>query len=157
MKTNLFAGLVLAVALLSGGPAFADGGTTGNASRASVALSGQARSGFAVQAGWSHDHDYLWNGRRYHWYNNAWYVIVPYYTGSGYYEPSYAYDNVSASGDSLGAQVQTALSQLGYYRGPINGIQGSRTQAAIAVYQREHRLPETGQITGGLIASLGVH
>jgi hypothetical protein len=154
MKTRFFAGLAWAALFLIGGRCFADG--AGHASRASVALGGQARYGYAAQAGWRHDRDYLWEGRRYHWYNNAWYIESPDYTGYGSYEPSPTYDSVSESPDLLSAQVQSALYQLGYYRGAIDGIQGPRMQSAIAVYQRQHGLPVTGEITGGLIASLGI-
>ena len=88
--------------------------------------------------------------------------MFTYYPGYGYYVPGYGYedgyvnDSTYDSGDSLSVDVQSALYKLGYYRGPIDGIQGPRTQAAIAAYQRDHGMPETGVVSGGLIAALGI-
>jgi peptidoglycan hydrolase-like protein with peptidoglycan-binding domain len=41
--------------------------------------------------------------------------------------------------------VQTALSQLGYSPGPIDGIMGSKTRAAIRAYQIDSGLPVSGE------------
>jgi len=41
--------------------------------------------------------------------------------------------------------VQTALSQLGYAPGPIDGIMGSKTRAAIRAYQIDTGLPVSGE------------
>jgi peptidoglycan hydrolase-like protein with peptidoglycan-binding domain len=53
-------------------------------------------------------------------------------------------------------QVQADLAQQGYHPGPIDGVVGSRTGAAIAAYQRDNGLPVTGTIDGALLQSLGV-
>jgi len=60
---------------------------------------------------------------------------------------------------SASKEVQAELTLLGYYHGPIDGNvkPGGRTSVAIASYQRDHRLPVTGAIDGGLIASLSGH
>jgi localization factor PodJL len=52
-------------------------------------------------------------------------------------------------------EVQQELAQLGYYQGPIDGIVGPVTQAAIAAYQRDNGLPATGAIDTRLLAALG--
>ena len=43
-------------------------------------------------------------------------------------------------------QVQSALRDKGYYYGPIDGVMGPETEAAIRAYQRDNNLPETGQL-----------
>jgi hypothetical protein len=58
-------------------------------------------------------------------------------------------------GTPLSAQVQAILRQQGYYLGPVDGIQDWRTEASIEAYQRDHHMPITGQINGGLIESMG--
>ena len=57
---------------------------------------------------------------------------------------------------SVGVEVQQALNQQGYYRGPIDGVIGPGTSAAIAAYQRDNGLRVTGTITHGLLRDLGV-
>jgi len=57
---------------------------------------------------------------------------------------------------SVNAQVQLDLTQLGYYHGPIDGnvAPASPTAVAITAYQRDHKLPVTGLINGGLLSAL---
>ncbi|RMD65169.1 MAG: peptidoglycan-binding protein [Alphaproteobacteria bacterium] len=43
------------------------------------------------------------------------------------------------------ARVQTALSELGYDPGPVDGILGPKTASAIRQYQREHNLLVDGR------------
>ena len=50
--------------------------------------------------------------------------------------------------------VQRRLSELGYYRGEIDGIPGPGTRAAILRYQRENALSETGTWSAELIQHL---
>lgn len=139
MKTKLLTGLVIALFLLAGGQVFAQSGRTFGTRTFAVASRAPYRG-----------------------YAHAAYVATPYYNDYGYsYYSPYAYDYVTpAETDNavvLYQQVQSVLYQLGYYRGPINGILTTRTQSAIGQYQRAHRLPDTGQIDGDLIASMGVH
>jgi hypothetical protein len=105
---------------------------------------------FASHAGWSHNQQYNWNGRNYRWYNNGWFIIGPYPYYYGNYGPGYY------NGGSLSAEVQSALEQQGYYQGPIDGVVGPGTQAAIANYQQNNGLRVTGTITAGLLRDLGV-
>jgi len=44
-------------------------------------------------------------------------------------------------------QVQDALRRLDYYRGPVDGIFGPRTRAAIRRFQRAIRAETTGTLT----------
>jgi hypothetical protein len=107
---------------------------------------------FASHDGWNRDRQYNWHGHHYGWYNNGWYIIDPFpYYGYGYSSPDYG-DN----GGGVAVQVQSALQQAGYYQGPIDGIVGPGTSAAIAAYQRDNGLRVTGTITPGLVQNLGV-
>jgi hypothetical protein len=60
--------------------------------------------------------------------------------GGGSYGPvyaSYAYGSGSGSESSV-VRLQQRLSRAGYYRGPIDGIMGSRTRYALRAYQHDH-------------------
>ena len=108
------------------------------------------RYAFASHRGWDRGREYNWNGNRYRWYNNAWFVVAPapVYVSSG---TTYA-----SGGGSLSANVQAALARQGYYQGPIDGIVGPGTRSAIAGYQRDNGLAVTGTITDGLVNNLGM-
>jgi hypothetical protein len=53
-------------------------------------------------------------------------------------------------------QVQTALRQLGYYHGQVDGQFGSLTQAALQAYQRKTNQPATGLLDRQSLSQLGV-
>ena len=50
--------------------------------------------------------------------------------------------------------AQKALAQLGYYRGPIDGIAGPKTRRAVADYQSDLGLTPDGSVTRDLVARL---
>jgi hypothetical protein len=50
--------------------------------------------------------------------------------------------------------VQQLLTDLGYEPGPIDGLMGKRTTAAILVFQQKTGLPETGKISETLLTKL---
>jgi hypothetical protein len=83
----------------------------------------------------------------------------PYYYpyDDAYYEinesPSYSY-RMSAGG--VDTAVQIALWRRGYYRGPIDGVIGSKTEAAIRSFQADNRLPVTGIVNRSLLRALRV-
>lgn len=52
------------------------------------------------------------------------------------------------------AAAQADLWELGYDPGPIDGLPGARTSAAIRAYQRDAGLPVDGLVSGRVIASL---
>ena len=52
--------------------------------------------------------------------------------------------------------LQVALTRLGYYRGPIDGIMGPGTSYAIRAYERDHGLRMDGVISGQLIRNMGL-
>ena len=51
-------------------------------------------------------------------------------------------------------RVQTGLADLAYSPGEINGELTSETRSAILAFQRDHKLPETGEVDDGLITEL---
>ena len=65
------------------------------------------------------------------------------YYGGGYYGSSrpvyasYAYGSGYGSRSSV-VRLQQRLARAGYYRGPIDGIMGSRTHYALRAYQHDH-------------------
>jgi peptidoglycan hydrolase-like protein with peptidoglycan-binding domain len=51
-------------------------------------------------------------------------------------------------------RVQTGLADLAYSPGDINGELTRETRDAIIAFQRDHKLPETGEVSDDLIAEL---
>jgi hypothetical protein len=90
------------------------------------------------------------------------YDYYPYDYYPGYYadtEPYY-YDNGAYSDmpmrDSTVTTVQTELTQLGYYNGPVDGIFGPTTRDAVAKYQIANQLSVTGSPSSDTLQSLGL-
>lgn len=52
------------------------------------------------------------------------------------------------------ANLQQALRRLGYDPGPVDGIPGARTRAAIRAFQADARLPVNGQVSERLESAL---
>jgi len=60
------------------------------------------------------------------------------YSRNGYYPSSY-YRGYGYNGNrSRVVRLQQQLARAGYYRGPIDGIMGSRTRYALRAYQHDH-------------------
>ncbi|MBI3950631.1 MAG: peptidoglycan-binding protein [Acidobacteria bacterium] len=53
-------------------------------------------------------------------------------------------------------RAQRALQEQGYYDGVIDGTLGPRTEQAIREFQRDHRLPVTGQLDEQTASALGI-
>ena len=85
-----------------------------------------------------------------------WYPAWGYYPDSYYpYDgPIYGYNDLPP--DEVIANVQTQLYNEGYYDGPIDGILGPDTRAAIADYQADHGLAVTAAIDQPTVESLGL-
>lgn len=131
------------------GTSFARGGSVSRWDRKSDR--GHYKIAFREHDGWSHDREYDWEGHHYGWYGDGWVIID---NGPGYYggyQPGYA-----GYGGSVESQVQAALAQQGYYDGPVDGLVGPGTRAAIASYQRDNGLRVTGFINDSLLAALGL-
>ena len=139
------------------GASFSGGGSRGGYRGGSIAFGGSGRGYGRGGYGYGHGYGY---GRGYGGYG----FVYPYYYGDypvygyGYAEPVYS-DNGSDYSDSnasapVSVQVQQELARQGYYRGPIDGIVGPGTQAAISAYQRDNGLRVTGTINGKLLDAL---
>ena len=118
-------------------------------------------------------HGGYWHGGR-GWYGGGFYgpgyFGDPYYYGGYYgdgyygggYYPGYygGYQPASAAGPagvgagSVAAPVQEELTRRGYYHGPIDGVVGPGTRAAISSYQKNHDMEINGTINEALLRSL---
>ena len=63
--------------------------------------------------------------------------------------------DADAEGRARVRRVQTGLAELAYSPGEINGELSGATRKAIVAFQRDRRLPETGEITDEQIDELG--
>jgi hypothetical protein len=63
-------------------------------------------------------------------------------------------DAIASSGSRRVASVQRALTEYGYGQLKATGTVGSDTQAAISKFEREHKLPITGQVSDRLVREL---
>jgi peptidoglycan hydrolase-like protein with peptidoglycan-binding domain len=61
---------------------------------------------------------------------------------------------ISGSGSRRVAAVQRALTEYGYGQLKPTGTIGSDTQAAIQKFEREHKIPVTGQMSDRLVREL---
>jgi Putative peptidoglycan binding domain len=88
------------------------------------------------------------------------YNYYPYGYNNAYYGSSYPYSynrySYRTYGDSIVVRVQERLARSGYYRGPIDGVIGPRTQYAIRAYERSHGLPPNGIIDHRLLRTMGL-
>jgi Putative peptidoglycan binding domain len=86
-----------------------------------------------------------------YWYPAWGYYPDAYYPYDG---PIYGYNDLPP--DEVVTNVQTQLYYEGYYDGPIDGILGPDTRAAIADYQADHGLAVTAGIDEPTVESLGL-
>jgi hypothetical protein len=75
-----------------------------------------------------------------------------YYNG---YHPQYQRTSY-ARGGSVVAEVQQELARAGYYRGAVDGVNGSGTRSAIRAYERANGLRVDGSIDQELLGSMGL-
>ena len=114
------------------------------------------------------NHHHRWH--RGHYYRPRYYSYYPFGFGYGYgfgspfwnsslyysdYAPRY-YSGSQGSGGSIVAQVQQELANSGFYRGPIDGVIGNGTRAAIRAYERANGLRVDGRIDDQLLGSMGL-
>ncbi|HEY5036677.1 MAG TPA: peptidoglycan-binding protein, partial [Chthoniobacterales bacterium] len=82
------------------------------------------------------------------------YGYSPIYNNYSYDEPIYSYNDLPP-GQVL-ENVQIALRDQGYYQGPIDGLIGPETRAALAAYQRDHDLEQTAAVDEPTLVTLGL-
>lgn len=63
-------------------------------------------------------------------------------------------EHAAQAGDPLVRSVQDALTQAGYYSGPLDGIAGPRTQAAIASFEAKTGRQRTGEASLTLLEAI---
>ena len=63
-------------------------------------------------------------------------------------------EHAAQAGDSLVRSVQDALTQAGYYSGPLDGIFGSQTRSAIETFQSNSGREGTGEASLDLLAAI---
>jgi hypothetical protein len=109
------------------------------------------------------------------WWKQRYIVIVVvgggyYYRDSGYWYPAWGYDPnyerydydgpIYTYGNLLPDQViinvQSALKQLGYYAGDLNGSLGVDTRRALTAYQQDSGLELTGAVDEATVRALGL-
>jgi hypothetical protein len=130
-------------------------------------------------ANWHRD----WDRRHAHFFHNRFFVFddgfwfgldagsypwdyLPYYADDyypyDYYADDQPYDNTDPvyngvpAADATVQAVQTQLTQLGYYNGPVDGIFGPATRDAVANYQIANQLNVTGSLSPDTLQSLGL-
>jgi hypothetical protein len=79
---------------------------------------------------------------------------APFYQGAPV--SSSGYQVIAPSCSHLVAHVQEKLRGFGYYRGPVDGMAGTGTRAAIRSYQIDRGIQVTGRIDQELISDLGL-
>jgi peptidoglycan hydrolase-like protein with peptidoglycan-binding domain len=52
--------------------------------------------------------------------------------------------------------LQTRLIALGFYRGPVDGVWGQSTEAAVQAFQQGRGWPATGALTPATVSALGL-
>jgi N-acetylmuramoyl-L-alanine amidase len=57
---------------------------------------------------------------------------------------------------SVVTQIQTKLSEWGYYKGKVDGIYGSRTEAAVKVFSRKNGLTADGKAGPQTLKAIGI-
>jgi Putative peptidoglycan binding domain len=78
------------------------------------------------------------------------------YSDSGAQEETGPYDRDNRASGSIIARVQEQLARDGYYKGRIDGVQGSRTYYAIRAYERDHGLRVDGAVSDQLLSEMGL-
>ena len=71
-------------------------------------------------------------------YGSGYYGYGSGYYGNGYYRSNYYRGYGYNSHQSSVVRLQQQLARAGYYRGPIDGIMGTRTRYALRAYQHDH-------------------
>src|SRR5438132_3381203 len=124
---------------------------------------------------WDRRHAHFDHGRFFVFDNGFWFGLDPgfypwdylpyyaddyypydYYADSQPYDGSQAVDNSVPAPDDTVQAVQSLLTQLGYYTGPVDGIFGPATRDAVANYQTAKQLDVSGSLSAQTLQSLGL-
>jgi Putative peptidoglycan binding domain len=99
---------------------------------------------------WDYYPYYAYDYYPYDYYPGYYADVEPYYYNSGQ-----VYSDTPMR-DQTVAAVQTQLTQLGYYNGPVDGIFGPTTRDAVAKYQIAMNLDVTGSLSPDTLQSLSL-
>jgi hypothetical protein len=99
---------------------------------------------------WDYYPYYAYDYYPYDYYPGYYADVEPYYYNSGQ-----VYSDTPMR-DQTVAAVQTQLTQLGYYNGPVDGIFGPTTRDAVAKYQIAKNLDVTGSLSPDTLQSFGL-
>jgi hypothetical protein len=91
--------------------------------------------------GYGYGSGYYGYGPGYYGYGSGYYGSGYYgngYHGNGYYPSNYYRGYGYNSNRSSVVRLQQQLARAGYYRGPIDGIMGTRTRYALRAYRHDH-------------------
>ena len=101
----------------------------------------------------------LIGGGYYYWNNNGyWYPAWGYDSSAEYYAydaPIYVGQHAEPP-DRVIADVQTALQDMGYYKGEVDGLLGPMTREALTGYQADQGIAPTAVIDEPTLDSLGM-
>jgi hypothetical protein len=105
--------------------------------------------------GWVYDWDYYHSHHAHRYFNDFLGIFIfdtigPSYAYTDGYSDYYGFDYETR------LVVQQTLAEMGYYNGPIDGVIGPGTRAAIANYQADYGLAVTGSINNSLMQSMGI-
>jgi hypothetical protein len=98
---------------------------------------------------WDYYPYYAYDYYPYDYYPGYYADVEPYYYNEG------VYSNAPVQDPTVSA-VQTELTQLGFYNGPIDGIYGPATRDAVAKYQISKNLDVNGSLSAQTLQSLGL-
>jgi hypothetical protein len=100
----------------------------------------------------------LIGGGYYYWNNGYWFPAWGYDHSAEYYAydaPIYVGQSAQPP-DRVIADVQTALQEMGYYKGEVDGLLGPLTREALTGYQSDQGIAETAVIDEPTLDSLGM-
>jgi len=100
----------------------------------------------------------LIGGGYYYWNNGYWYPAWGYDHSAEYYAydaPIYVGQSAQPP-DRVIADVQSALQEMGYYTGEVDGLLGPLTRQALTGYQSDQGIAETAVIDEPTLDSLGM-
>jgi hypothetical protein len=84
------------------------------------------------------------------------YYPYDYYTNADPNDYNGSTYNIGSTDSTTVQAAQTALIQMGYYNGSIDGVFGPSTRDAVARYQIANQLNVTGSLSPDTLASLGL-
>ena len=130
-----------------------------------------ARENGSQHRDWDRRHAHFSNGHWYCWDGAYWIGLDAGYYPWDFY-PYYSYDYypydyytdvepvnqgyANQQADPTISTVQTDLTQLGYYSGPVDGLFGADTRTALTRYQVDRGLQVTGSLTNETLQALGL-